>query len=77
MEENTTPLLEAYDWEKMDPKDRWEQEHLNELENILVQEQSTLIQDEIEQLQQIQAVKKLHEAEEQQRNHEQLIQLQQ
>jgi hypothetical protein len=77
MEENTTPLLEAYDWEKMDPKDRWEQEHLIELENILVQEQSSLIQDELEQLQQIEAVQNLPEEEEQQQNDEQLIQLQQ
>jgi hypothetical protein len=77
MEENTTPLVEAYDWEKMHPKNRWEQEQLNELENFSVSQQLTSIQDEIEQLHQIEAVEKLQEEEEQQRNRDQLIQLQQ
>jgi hypothetical protein len=77
MEENTTPLLDAYDWEKMDPKHRWEQQQLNELEAFLLPEQLPLIEDEIEQLQHIEAIQKFQEEEEQQRNHEQLIQLQQ
>lgn len=48
IEENTTPLLEVYDWEKMDPRIRWEQEQLNELEGFVVLEQLAQIQDEIE-----------------------------
>jgi hypothetical protein len=43
MEENTTPLLEAYHSEKMDPKDRWEQEQLKELEAFVVPDQLTPI----------------------------------
>jgi hypothetical protein len=27
-------LLEIYDWEKMDPKERWEQEQIQELERF-------------------------------------------
>ncbi len=50
MEENLTPLLEAYEWEKMDPKIRWEQEQLNELEGFVVLEQLALIDDENEQI---------------------------
>jgi hypothetical protein len=31
-EADVNPLLEVYEWEKMDPKERWEQEQLNEFE---------------------------------------------
>ncbi len=56
MEENMSPLLEAYEWEKMDPterQDRWEQENLNELERTIPFEQQaqlTLVQDELERI---------------------------
>ncbi|CAF1459906.1 unnamed protein product [Adineta steineri] len=43
------PLLEAYEWEKMDPNERWEQEQINELEGFAALEQLILIQDELEQ----------------------------
>jgi hypothetical protein len=66
MEENLTPLLEAYDWEKMDPKIRWDQEQLNELEGLVVLEQLALVQHENEQLHQIELVQKLQEEEQQQ-----------
>jgi hypothetical protein len=36
MEEKTTPILEAYDWEKMDAKYRWELEQLNAYEGFVV-----------------------------------------
>lgn len=71
------PLLDAYNLEKTDPKDRWEQEELNELEKFLAQEQSAISQDQIEQLSQIEAFEKLQEEERQQRNYEELIQTEQ
>lgn len=46
MEEKTTPLLEAYDWEKMDPKDRRELEQLNAYEGFVVLEHITQTNDE-------------------------------
>ena len=52
-EEQLTPVLESYGWEKMDPKATWEQEEINEIEEFVVLEQLSLIQDEIEQSQQI------------------------
>jgi hypothetical protein len=66
MEENLTPLLEAYEWEKMDPKIRWDQEQLNELEGLVVLEQLALVQHENEQLHPIKLVQKLQEEEQQQ-----------
>jgi hypothetical protein len=71
------PLLEAYDLVKMYLKDQWEQEQLNELEGFVVLEQLMLIQGDIEQLNQTDAVEKLKEEKQQQRNHEELIQLEQ
>jgi hypothetical protein len=71
------PLLEAYEWEKLDPKDRSEQEQLKELEGFAALEQLALMQDEIEQQNQINAVEKMLEEEQEQTNQEQLIQLQQ
>ncbi|CAF0840959.1 unnamed protein product [Didymodactylos carnosus] len=68
------PLLEVYDWETMDPKDRWDQEQLIELERFLELEQLALMQDELEQIQQTEAVQTLQQ---EQRNHKELIQLQQ
>jgi len=47
----------------MDPKERWEQEQLNELEGFFVPEQLTLIQDELEQLEQIDWIQQLKEDE--------------
>ncbi|CAF1294403.1 unnamed protein product [Adineta steineri] len=62
------PLLEAYVWETMNPKERWEQEQINELEKTHVVdpfEQITIMQDELEQLQQIDHIQRLKEQEEQ------------
>jgi hypothetical protein len=42
------PLLDVYDWEKMDLKDRWEQQQMLELEEFIVQEQIGLEQDDLE-----------------------------
>ncbi len=67
------PLLHEYDWEKMNPKERWEQDQLKELEGFIVLEQLQLIQDEIEQLHQIDAVQKLTEEAQQHRNNDELI----
>ncbi|CAF1203530.1 unnamed protein product [Adineta steineri] len=62
------PLLGAYTWKMMDPKERWEQEQINEIEKIHVvdpSEQLTFIQDELEQLHQIDHIERLKEEEEQ------------
>jgi hypothetical protein len=40
----------------MDPKGRWEEEQLNELEAFIVPDQLALIQDEIEQFHQSEAI---------------------
>jgi hypothetical protein len=64
MEDNTTPLLEAYAWDKMDPKERWEQEQLNELQLIIFPEQLSLTQSEIEQSHPIKTLETYHEQEE-------------
>ncbi|CAF4430126.1 unnamed protein product, partial [Adineta steineri] len=61
------PLLEAYMWETMDPKERWEQEQINELEKIHVVDpfqQVIIMQDEFEQLQQIYHIQRFKEQEE-------------
>jgi hypothetical protein len=62
---------------KTDPKIRWEQEQLTELEGCVVLEQLVLIQNEIEQLHQIEFVQKFQEEEQEQRNYDELVQLQQ
>jgi hypothetical protein len=77
MEENITPLLEAYDWQTMNPMERWQQEQLIELEEYPVPQQLELIQEEIEQLNQIEAAQQLQEDEQTERNYHELIQLEQ
>ncbi len=78
-----SPLLEAYEWGKMDPKerqDRWEQENLKEIERIISFEQQahlTLVQDEMEQSQNIETAQTIKEEEERDRNNQQLIDLEQ
>ncbi|CAF3135802.1 unnamed protein product [Rotaria sp. Silwood2] len=73
LEEIQEDLLEAYDMEKMDPTNRWEQKQLNELQGFVVLEQLALIQEENEQLPQIDTVQQLQEEKEQKRNTEQVI----
>ena len=75
-------LLDVYEWEKMTPKDRWEQEQIQEMEGIAALEQIALVQDEMEQLQQIDELERSEVEElrqrkhrEEQRNQEQLHQL--
>ncbi len=78
-----SPLLEAYEWEKMDAKGRqdlWEHANLNELEPITPFEQQaqlTLVQDEMEQLENIEIAQRLKEGEERERNNQQLFDLEQ
>jgi hypothetical protein len=70
MEENMSPLLEAYEWEKMDPQERqkrWEQENLKQFEGATPFEEHahlTLVQDEMEQLQNIEAAQRIREEDE-------------
>jgi hypothetical protein len=45
--------LEAYDSETMDPKAKWEQEQLHELERVAILEQRELMKDYFEELNQI------------------------
>jgi hypothetical protein len=66
-----------HDFETLDPRDRWEQEQLNEPEQFFIREQLELIHDETEQLNQITPVQILHEEKQQQPNHEQFIQIEQ
>ncbi len=63
LEKNITPIVGAYDWEKMDPKAKQKQEQINQFEGFAVLEQLALIQDEIKQLRQIEAVQELLEEE--------------
>ena len=73
--------LEAYALEKIDSKERWEQEQINELEGFVVLEPLALMQDEIEQLKQIDTIQTMEEEilqeRQQERNNEELIQLEQ
>ncbi|CAF1282092.1 unnamed protein product [Rotaria sordida] len=66
-------LLEAYEWEKMHPKERWEQKQLNKFEKLAALQQLPLIQHEIKQQRQIDEVVKMLEEEQAQQNREQLI----
>ena len=72
------PLIEAYEWEKIGPKERWEHEQLNEFEGFAALEQLLLMQDEMEQENQINTMMKIVEEDEKQEevNQEQFIQLQ-
>jgi hypothetical protein len=67
-------LLEAYDLETMDPKERWEQEQVYELEGFAVLEQLAQIHDETEQQNRIDAEQQFIKEEKQRRNNEELIQ---
>ena len=69
LEENITPMLEAYDWEKIGPKARSEQEQINQLEGFADLEHILLIQNETEHLHQIEAIQELIE-EEQDNSHQ-------
>jgi hypothetical protein len=69
------PLLDVYEWEKMDPNERRQQEQLIELERFLLLEELALHQDDLEQPQQIESVEVLQEEEQQERNQEQLTQM--
>ncbi|CAF3633120.1 unnamed protein product, partial [Rotaria sp. Silwood2] len=62
------PLLEQYDLETLDPRDRRDLEHINVLEGIAALEQLALTQDEVEQLQQITEIEKLEEEKLNQKN---------
>ncbi len=48
----------------MNLKKRWEQEQLNELEGFVVLKQFTLMQDELERLEQIDRIQRMKEEEE-------------
>ncbi len=71
-----SPLLEAYESGNMDleeRQDRWEQENLKELERIPSFEQQahlTLVQDEMEQLQNIETAQTIREEEEEEEEEE-------
>jgi hypothetical protein len=65
-------LFDAYEWDKMDPKERWEQEQLNEFEGFAALEQLLLMQDEIEQQNEINTSEKIPKEEEEETNQVQL-----
>ena len=64
MEENNDEQLEAYNLEKMDPKERWKQEQLNEFEGFIAFEQLLFTQDEIEQEISVKALEEMLEEDE-------------
>ena len=70
----TEALLEAYDWDKLDPKERWEQEQMNEFEGFAALEQLLLMQDQLEQQNQIDAVVQIQREEQDDTNQVQLVQ---
>ena len=65
--------MEAYEWETMDPKQRWKQEQLNEFEGFAALEQFAFIQDELEQQRQTDEVANMLQEQQEQQNQEQLI----
>ena len=86
MEKNRSPILEAYEWEKMDPterQDRWDQDNLTELKRTMPVKQQArrmLVQDEMEQLQNIATAQTIIEEEverKRERNNQQLLDLEQ
>ncbi|CAF2890513.1 unnamed protein product [Rotaria sp. Silwood2] len=62
------PLLEQYDLETMDPRQRRDQEHINVLEGMAALEQLALIQDELEQSKQINEVEQWQDEKQKQMN---------
>ena len=76
MEENNDEHLEAYNLEKMDPKERWEQGQLNEFEGFAALEQLFFTQDVIEQEISIKALEEIFEEEREEISQEQLLQIQ-
>ena len=56
-------LSEVYEWEKLTPRARWEQEEVQELEGIAALEQLALEQDDMEQLQHVNELERSHEGE--------------
>ena len=69
--------LEIYNLETEDPKERWEQEQINEIERTATYEQQQLNIDYIEQLNQIAAMELSQERYIQQRNAYELLRLEQ
>ncbi len=48
-------------WKRMNAKERWKQEQLNELEGFVVLEQFALMQDELERLEQSDRIQRMKE----------------
>ncbi|CAF1359209.1 unnamed protein product [Rotaria sordida] len=61
-------LLEGYEWEQMDEKTKWEQEHIKDIERLATQDILMITQDEIDQIQQIETAKQITENEKKERN---------
>ena len=68
-------LLDAYDLERIDSTERWEQEQLYEFEGFVVLEHLELLADETEQKENIDAKERLEQAREEEQNKQQLLQL--
>jgi hypothetical protein len=65
--------LAAYETENMHPKDRWEQEQIEEFEGFVVLEQLQLIYDEVEQLHDIDQTRNWFKIQKDTQNNEELI----
>ena len=70
-------LLDAYDLEKIDPRDTLDQAQLYEFEGFVVLEHLQLLSDEMEQQENINAEEQLEQAKEEEQSEQQLLQLEQ
>jgi hypothetical protein len=70
-------LLDAYDLERTDPRERWEQEQLYEFEGFVVLEHLQRLADDTEQRENVDAEEQLEQAREEERSEQQLLQLEQ
>ena len=66
-------MLDAYNLERLDPRDIWEQEQLSEFEGFVILEHLQLLRDEIEQQQNIDAQEGLEQTRQRERSEQQLL----
>ena len=68
-------LLDAYQSEIIDRRDRWQQEQLDDFEGFVVLEKLQLLNDQTEQQENIDAEERFAQAKEEERNDQELLQL--
>ena len=70
-------LLKAYNLERIDPRERWEQEQLYEIEGFAVLKHLQLMHDQTEQEEKIDGEERLGQQRQQERSEQELLQLEQ